>query len=176
MSGLRLRRRALLAGGTAAGVAGPVLAQRGASRPLPLSVAQLVDTSAAEQDVAKDFLVGSRAAWQDINSRGGVRGRPVQHLTVEVDGTPAGLQQAWQVLRDNASCVVLSGSVSDPVASQLMTLLRQEGAAIAHAAPWLQNSSMEVDERTFPIFAARQEQVAHALKSLSVREAAAPPR
>lgn len=37
---------------------------------------------------------------------------------------------------------------------------------IAHVAPWLQNSSIEVDERTFPILAARQEQIGHALKSL----------
>jgi len=35
-------------------------------------------------------------------------------------------------------------------------------------APWLQNSSTEVDERTFPIFAARQEQIIHALKSLTL--------
>jgi hypothetical protein len=32
----------------------------------------------------------------------------------------------------------------------------------------LQNSSADVDERTFPIFAARQEQIAHAIKSLAV--------
>ena len=46
--------------------------------------------------------------------------------------------------------------------------LRHDNAAIAHAAPWLQNSGLEIDERTFPIFAGRQEQIAHALKSLSV--------
>jgi hypothetical protein len=64
--------------------------------------------------------------------------------------------------------VVLSGTVSDPLATELAALLRQDGTHIAHAAPWLQNSSVEADERTFPIFATRQRQVAHALKSLSV--------
>ena len=39
---------------------------------------------------------------------------------------------------------------------------------MAHAAPWLQNSSLEMDDSTFPIFAARQEQIGHALKTLSV--------
>lgn len=167
MAAISIRRRTLLAGGAAAWVAGPVAAQR----PAPgraLTVAQLHDTSASQQDVAKDFLIGARAAWQDINSKGGIRGRAVQHLTLEVDGTPASLQQAWHSVRDNPSCVVLSGTVSDPAAAQLSALLRQEGAAIAHAAPWLQNSSEEVDERTFPIFAARQEQIGHALKSLTV--------
>lgn len=134
----------------------------------PLTVAQIVDTSPDQQDVAKDFLVGSRAAWQDINSRGGVRGRPVQHAHIEVDGSPSSLRAAVQAVRDNPSCLALSGTVSDPVASQLTALLRQEGLAIAHAAPWLQDSSVEVDEQTFPIFAARQEQISHALKSLSV--------
>lgn len=134
----------------------------------PVTVAQIVDTSPDQQDVAKDFLIGSRAAWQDINSRGGLRGRPVQHANIEVDGSPASLKAAVQAIRENASCVALSGTVSDPVASQLTGLLRQEGLAIAHAAPWLQDSTVEVDEQTFPIFAARQEQISHALKSLSV--------
>ena len=131
-------------------------------------VAQFQDTSAGEQDVGKDFLVGSRAAWQDINARGGVHGRPVQHLAIEVDGGRAGLQQAWASLRDNPACVVLSGSVGDPIATELAALLRHEDAAIAHAAPWLQNSGIDADERTFPIFSGRQEQIAHALKSLTV--------
>lgn len=162
-----MRRRSLLAG-SAAVLALPAFAQPGRAVPRPLVVAQFQDTSAAEQDVTKDFLIGARAAWQDINARGGVRGRPVQHVAVEVDGTPSGLQQAWGSLRDNPACVVLSGTVGDPLATELAALLRQENAAIAHAAPWLQNSGMDLDERTFAIFSGRQEQVAHALKSLTV--------
>jgi ABC-type branched-subunit amino acid transport system substrate-binding protein len=139
-------------------------------------VTQIVDISNEQQDVSRDFLVGSRAAWQDINSRGGIRGRPVQHLAIEVDGTPASLRAAVQAVRDNPACVALSGTVSDPVATQLVELLRKEGPNIAHVAPWLQNSLLEIDERTFPIFAARQQQISHALKSLSalgVREVGA---
>lgn len=162
------RRRALLA--SAAALASPAaLAQ--ASRPStparPLVVAQIVDVSAAQQDVSKDFLIGSRAAWQDINSRGGLRGRPVQHLTLEVDGSAAGIRAALGTVRDNPNCVVLSGTAGDPVATQLTALLRQDNLGIAHAAPWLQNASTEIDDRTFPIFAARQEQIGHALQSLA---------
>jgi len=162
-----VRRRALLAGGASA-LALPALAQSGRGAPKPLVVAQVQDTSPAEQDVTKDFLIGARAAWQDINARGGIRGRAVQHVALEVDGSAASLQQAWQSVRDNPACVVLSATASDPAATGLAELLRQESAAIAHAAPWLQNSSVEIDERTFPIFSGRQEQVAHALKSLTV--------
>lgn len=163
-----LRRRGMLALGLASAVALPAAAAapRGAVR--PLMVGQLFDASLAEQDVAKDFLVGSRAAWQDINSRGGLRGRPVQHLAVDVDGSAGGIRGALQSLAENPACVALCGTVSDPVAVQAATMLAQVAPGLAHVAPWLQNSSLEVDERTFPIFAGRQEQIAHALKSLSV--------
>ncbi|HSI47860.1 MAG TPA: ABC transporter substrate-binding protein [Ideonella sp.] len=165
-----LPRRQVLAAGAGAllGAALPAAAQPGRATSRPLMVAQIFDTSTAQQDVSKDFLIGSRAAWQDINAKGGVRGRPVQHLSIEVDGTPASLQAALATVRDNPACVCLSGTAGDPVATQLAGLLRHEQLGIAHVAPWLQNSSLDVDERTFPIFAARQEQIGHALKSLTV--------
>lgn len=161
------RRRALLLS-TAATLAAPaVFAQPGRPTGKPVTVAQIIDTSAAQQDVSKDFLVGSRAAWQDLNARGGLRGRPVTHLALEVDGSTAGVRAALAVVRDNPACVVLCGSAGDPVASEVARLLREDNLAIAHAAPWLQNSSLEVNDRTFPIFAARQEQIGHALRSLT---------
>jgi ABC-type branched-subunit amino acid transport system substrate-binding protein len=131
-------------------------------------VAQLVDFSQAQQDVSKDFLIGSRAAWQDINAHGGIRGRRVQHLAVETDGTPAGLRTALDGVKDDPSCLALSGTAGDRLASQVADISRQVGINIAHAAPWLQNSSLEMNDRTFPIFAGRQEQIAHALKTLAV--------
>jgi hypothetical protein len=143
-------------------------AQPGKPAGRPITVAQIVDMSPEQRDVSKDFLIGSRAAWQDINSRGGIKGRPVQHQALEVDATPASVHAAVATARDNQNCVVLSGSAGDPAASAVVKLLRQENTAIAHVAPWLQDSSVEVEERTFPIFAARQEQIAHAVKSLAV--------
>ena len=134
----------------------------------PITIAQIVDTSAQQQDVSKDFLIGSRAAWQDINAKGGINGRPVQHQSIDVDGTPASAHAAWLTLKDNLDCIVLSGTAGDAAANQVVELLRQDNVAIAHVAPWLQNSSTVVDERTFPIFAARQEQIGHALKSLTL--------
>lgn len=133
-----------------------------------ITVAQIVDFSQAQQDVSKDFLIGSRAAWQDINQRGGIRGKKVQHLVRETDGTAEGVLSALNSIKSNASCIALSGSVGDQLASQVATLARQQDLNIAHAAPWLQNASLEVDEQTFPIFAARQEQISHALKTLTV--------
>jgi ABC-type branched-subunit amino acid transport system substrate-binding protein len=132
-----------------------------------ITVVQIVDTSAAQQDVSKDFLIGSRAAWQDINARGGVRGRPIQHMAIEVDGSAASVRAAVASVRDNPACVVLSGCAGDLVATQIAAQLREERLPLAHAAPWLQHSGLDLDDQTFPIFAPREEQIAHALKSLS---------
>ena len=165
------RRQLLLgAGALTASIAAPVWAQsgRGAGSSRSLIVAQVVDYSLAQQDVSKDFLIGSRAAWQDINSRGGIRGRKVQHLALETDGSAASLREALTSIRDDPSCVLLSGSVGDAMAGQVVSQLKQDGLGLAHVAPWLQGANLEVDAQTFPIFAARQEQIAYALKTLSV--------
>ena len=131
-------------------------------------VAQCVDFSQTQQDVSKDFLIGARAAWQDINLHGGIGGRQVEHLVLETNGTPASLHAALEPLKNNPACVALSGSVGDQLASQLLALSRNNELNIAHAAPWLQNASLEIDSKTFPIFAARQEQISHALKNLAI--------
>jgi ABC-type branched-subunit amino acid transport system substrate-binding protein len=160
------RRQLLVAGGAIAG-APFALAQPGKTA-APLTIAQIYDTSASQQDVSKDFLIGSRAFWQDVNAHGGVRGRHVQHVNIEVDGSPASVRAALASIKDNPSCVALSGTAGDPAASQVALQLRNENIALAHVAPWLQNSSLQADDRTFPIFAGRQEQIAFALKSLTV--------
>lgn len=161
------RRRALLVSAAATLATPFAAAQPGRGSGKPVTVAQVVDVSPAQQDVSKDFLVGARAFWQDLNSRGGLQGRPVTHQALEVDGTPAGLRAALDQVRDNPACVVLSGTAGDPLAVSLVDLLRRDNLAIAHAAPWLQNAAMDVDDRTFPIFADRQQQISHALKSLT---------
>lgn len=165
-------RRQLLLGAAAAATLtrSPSWAQapRSSTQERPLEIAQIVDTSAAQLDVSRDFLIGSRAAWQDINSRGGVRGRQVQHTVIEVDGTLPALQQALDTVRQLPQCVALCGTAGDRIASQLIKLLRQEQMDIAHVAPWLHNDAGSVSEKTFPIFASQQEQITHALKSLSV--------
>lgn len=167
-----INRRLLLQRTGLAGIASatPAWAQpaKSATTSRRLVVVQVVDFSQSQQDVSKDFLIGSRAAWQDINARGGIRGRLVQHLALETDGSPASLRSAINLIKDDPSCVVMSGTVGDQLASQILATSRRDGLNIAHAAPWLQNASAEIDDQTFPIFAARQEQIAYALKTLSV--------
>lgn len=165
------RRRQLLLGATAATMLAGLPARAQAPRSTParsLEIVQLVDSSAAQLDVSRDFLIGARAAWQDFNARGGVRGRTVLHTVIEVDGSTTALRQALQAVRELPHCVALCGTAGDRTAAQLTGLLRQEALEIAHVAPWLHNDAASADERTFAIFASRQEQIAHALRSLSV--------
>jgi ABC-type branched-subunit amino acid transport system substrate-binding protein len=139
----------------------PVASSRG------ISLAQIADMSAAQVDISKDFVVGSRAAWQDINAKGGVRGRPVQIQTIEVDGGAANLRAAVDGLRQQPNLTALFGTSGDFAANQVSGLLRRDAPDLPHIAPWIHNTRIPTGDATFPIFASRQEQIAHAVKSLS---------
>ncbi|CAM8652588.1 Leucine-binding protein domain containing protein [Comamonadaceae bacterium] len=168
----RLTRRSLLAllsaGGAA--VATPAAfaqgskSSGGANGP---AVVQMVDMSAGQIDVSKDFLVGSRAAWQEFNARGGIRNRPVRHVVLEVDGSAKSFRSAIDTLKGMNECIAAVGTVGDTVAAQLASVLRRELPELAYVAPWLHNPGDGTDN-TFSIFATRQEQIAYAVKSLSV--------
>lgn len=133
-----------------------------------ITVAQIADMSTNQIDVSKDFLVGSRVAWQEINSRGGLQGNTIKHLVIEVDGSAASLRSAVESLKSQPQCVAVFGSCGDRAASQLVNSIGRELPDVAHVAPWLQNVEATSMPNTFPIFASRQEQIAHAIKSLSV--------
>lgn len=162
------RRQFIAATGTAlGGIASQARAKPARGMPAELTIAQVVDVSPAQQDVSKEFLIGARAAWQDINARGGIRGRHVNHKSIEVDGSADSMRAAIASLKDLPDCVALSGTAGDRAAIALTKALQDAGLEMAHAAPWLQDSSLAIDDRTFPIFAGREEQVAHAMKSLT---------
>lgn len=132
------------------------------------SVLQVVDMSASQIDVSKDFLIGARAAWQDLNSRGGLRSKAIKHVVVEVDGSAQSLRSVLDTLKAMPECLAVVGSAGHRAASQLATLLQREAADVAHVAPWLHSVAPEGQDTTFGIFATRQEQISHAVKSLSI--------
>lgn len=45
-----------------------------AAEPESITIAQIVDMSAGQQDVSRDFMAGSKVAWQNLNTKGGIRG------------------------------------------------------------------------------------------------------
>lgn len=166
-----LLRHSALAG-TALALGGatlPALAQgsKAAGGSRVITLAQIADMSAAQIDVSKDFLTGARAAWADINAKGGVRGLPVQHLVLETDGSRAGLGRAMDSLRTMAHCAAVFGTVGHLAAEHSAELLHKEFGDLAHVAPWLRSTEGDVPDTSFPIFAGRREQIQHALRSLS---------
>jgi len=141
-----------------------------------LVVAQIVDLTFGQQDVSRDFLAGSRSAWQDLNARGGVRGRTVRHVTIETDGTPQGLAAAWQAAHRQPECIALSGCVGNAAAAGLVALQTSAGSAspLALVAPWLHNAVTDNEAETvFEVFPGHQIQIAHAIQthaSLGVKQ------
>lgn len=92
----------------------------------------------------------------------------MRHQVIEVDGSTASLRAAMDTLKADSLSVALFGSTGDRAASQLVGMLTREMPDLPHVAPWLQNVEVVTAPNTFPIFASRQEQIAHAIKSLSV--------
>ncbi|MEY3445459.1 MAG: hypothetical protein RIR45_214 [Pseudomonadota bacterium] len=134
----------------------------------PATLAQIVDTSPGQIDVSKNFLTGARAAWQDINAKGGLRGKPVKHLVLEVDGSLPSLRTALDALKNESQCLALFGTAGERAAVALASSLTREMPELAHVAPWLQNPATDAGSTTFPIFASRDDQISHAVRSLSV--------
>lgn len=132
------------------------------------TVVQFADMSAAQIDVSKDFVIGARVAWQEINLKGGVRGRPVQHRVIEVDGTTPSLRSAIEAIKGQASVVACMGTVGGKAAADVASALQREAPDLPHIAPWLLSTQLDANTTTFAIFASRQDQIAHAVRSLSV--------
>lgn len=169
MHSTSLQRRFML-GGLVSACLGSVSwanAQGSKTSPSSVTVLQVVDTSAGQIDVSQDFLTGSRAAWQELQLKGGIRGRSVRHRVLEVDGSAESIRSAMNTLKGMPECDLVFGTTGDKVAQQLSQLLRKELPDIAHVAPWLQSSAESADT-TIPIFATRREQIAYAVQSLSV--------
>lgn len=166
-----LRRRTLLGASLALGIGGNAAwsqTSRTSATGRAGAVVQIADMSAAQIDVSKDFMVGTRAAMQDLNLRGGLRGKALQHITLEVDGSAASLKSAVESIKANPQVIALLGTVGDKAARQVSDLLRRDFSDIAHVAPWLQNSHIDYGDNSFAIFASRQEQIAYAVKSLAL--------
>lgn len=166
---MQFNRRNFIA--TSAGLAAtsvlPAWAQSGASG-RGLTLVQIADVSAGQIDVSKDFLAGSRTAWQEINAKGGLRGKTVRHQILEVDGSAASLRSAIDSIKNQAQPVALFGTVGASAASQVAELLRRDAPDLVQIAPWLHKLDTTTGDNSFAIFASRQAQIDHAVKSLSV--------
>ncbi|KQW01271.1 ABC transporter substrate-binding protein [Rhizobacter sp. Root1221] len=162
---VHLGRRRLLQGAAAAAVSGAVpLVGRAQAPSRPVRVTQLLDTSLEQQELSRDYSTGVRLAFAEL-ARAGVR---VPHLTsVEVDGSTASLQGALQAIKDDTSQVALLGTAGERLALAAVTTSKQVGLDIAHLAPWLADTRFDADAHVLPLFASREAQILHAMRSLA---------
>lgn len=136
-----------------------------------LVVTQVIDMSPQQQDVSRDFVAGSKAAWQTFNTKGGLRGKKVQHVVVETDGSSAAVKNAWNAAVADPRCIAISGSVGSTVSEQLSALQVSTagGKALPIVAPWLHNPADNSSrEGVFDIFAGQQQQIEFAVRSLAI--------
>lgn len=142
-----------------------------AAEPESITIAQIVDMSAGQQDVSRDFMAGSKVAWQNLNTKGGIRGRKIQHLVMEVDGTPDSVKNAWNGIFADTRCVAISGSVGNGLSEQLCALQKSAGVSrsLPIIAPWMHNPAERGNpEGSFDIFAGHRQQIEFAVRSLAV--------
>jgi ABC-type branched-subunit amino acid transport system substrate-binding protein len=147
-------------------ITSPWAMAQGSSSRSPM-VAQVVDISNQTQDISKDFLVGSRTAWQEINAAGGVRGQAIRHSVIETDGSTSQVNAAWTQIRSDTSCIASFGSCADGLATVFTQQSRSDSSELAHVAPWLQSASVDQGPNTFSIFSTREQQIQHALKNMT---------
>jgi ABC-type branched-subunit amino acid transport system substrate-binding protein len=168
VSSAGITRRQLLSTGAVAsltGLASPAVLAQSANARSPM-LAQIVDSSVQNQDISKDFLVGSRTAWQEINASGGIRGQIIRHNVIETDGSAQQADAAWVQLRNDASCIASFGNCADGLAAGLALRQRADSSELAQVAPWLQSALPDQAQNTFAIFSNREQQIQHALKSM----------
>lgn len=160
-----LNRRQLIAAGAAlpwAAASAPALAARqGVAR--PLKALQLLDRSADQQELSRDHATGMQLAVALHNRQHPAR--PVQLATLELDG-PADLPRALAVLREDEDTVALVGNCGERLALAAVEAVRKGGVEIAQVGPWLGDTRHDDDDGVLPLFASREQQLRHALKSL----------
>lgn len=141
-----------------------------AQEPDALVVAQVVDMSTQQQDVSRDFVAGSRVAWQTLNMRGGIRGRKIRHVVMETDGSSASVKSAWAEIVADTNCIAISGSVGSAVSEQLIALqMSDPRRSVPIVAPWLHNPHERGSrDSVFDIYASQHLQIEFAVRSLAI--------
>lgn len=167
-----MSRRRWLAAALGAGI-GSVLAPHDASAAAAnargadlsnLRVTQLLDTSADQQELARDYSSGIRLAFAELKQAGW---RAPQLVSVNVDGNAGALGDALKQTQADPTQLALLGAVGGRLAAQSVLAAREMSLDIAHVAPWLADSRFDGERAVFPIFASRDAQIRHALGALA---------
>lgn len=163
------RRRALQRVGGLCVLAAGLASRPGALFAAPAAtrtrrIAQIVDVSADQQELSRDYGMGLQLALAESTR---TSGRSLQLVRMEVDGSDTRVADALREIRKDDSFMAIVGTVGERVAITAAARSAELGLDIAHLGPWLPDTRFDADGSVFTIFASRDAQVAHALRSLA---------
>lgn len=160
-------RRRLIIGAAASGAASLAAARtwphRAGSPAIALRVAQLLDQSPAQQELSRDYSTGVRLAWSE---RMPPLPAEVQLTTFNTDGSAASVQRAMTTIRDDSATCALLGTAGEQLAGLSLEAARRLGLEVVHIGPWMADSRHDGDPDMLCLFASRDMQMRHALRSL----------
>ncbi len=136
-----------------------------ANRSGRLRMVQLLDMSAEQQELSRDYSTGVRLAWAVESARGRVLSR-IALQTINTDGTTDSVRDALNSLQQDPGVIGLVGTVGDRLAVQVQTEMRSRNLRLAHVAPWMADSRFEADDSVACLFASRATQLQQALSAM----------
>jgi hypothetical protein len=134
-----------------------------------VSLVQLLDMSAAQQELSRDYATGLRLAWAteiDVRRSSGQGGPRISLRSITTDGSRSGLQEALQTVQQDPGVIGLVGSCGDALAVQAQAELRRLGLRLPHLAPWMADSRHDGEGGLACLFASRQIQLQQAMSSV----------
>lgn len=159
------RRRFLI--GAAAGCAAPLAAQPGPGRAggtsTAVRIAQMLDMSPAQQELSRDYSTGVRLAWSE---RTPALRADVQLTTFDTDGSADSVRRALTAIRDDVTTCALLGAAGEQLAGLCLDAAQRAGLEVAHVGPWMADSRHDRNPDAVCLFASREMQMRHALRSL----------
>ncbi|WP_395137491.1 ABC transporter substrate-binding protein [Schlegelella aquatica] len=126
-------------------------------------VVQLLDMSAAQQESSRNYATGLRLAWAEASRSTAALPSLV---TLETDGTPASTGRALDAVATDPSVCALVGTAGERLAVQSVQDLGRRAPELAHLGPWLADTSFDDLPQLACLFAGRDAQIRHALRSL----------
>lgn len=123
-----------------------------------------MDTSPEQQEISRDYASGLQLGMQGGPS--GAAGRLGSVRPFPMDGSDASLERLLATLRAEPGIVGLAGSVGERLALRCVEATHAAGLAVAHLGPWIADARFDDEPGVVKLFASREAQIRHALRSL----------
>lgn len=129
-----------------------------------LRLVQLLDSSADEQELVRDYAAAMQTAFKTTPVAPGLKAISVQALTVEHQTTA--LDTLLRQLAADPGVLGLVGTAGERLSTAVADALQRTRLALPHIAPWLPDTRHDAVPELVNLFPSREEQVQHTLSML----------